>query len=261
MNYYAVERSTDHFKHYGIKGMRWGVRKAIEKGNNKALARQYKKAAKKLAKLNKRADIEVQSANANKYNKIAKIAGKIGGVGAGLAVVGTGTDHTLHYINSLHKTITKNRIADLDRESAKAMDDHWDMFTYNTKQYNEGKISKDQWSKNDKAIVQSHTDAQNKIGREYDNVVNDFNKGKDARKTAAEIGRYVGYAGAGIGVAGLGTAVIAKGKAMTAKKLTTANGHAKAVAQRDAWKREMNSAFKGTQYDASTGSIKRRKSK
>lgn len=27
MNYYAVERTGDHLEHYGVKGMRWGVRR------------------------------------------------------------------------------------------------------------------------------------------------------------------------------------------------------------------------------------------
>jgi hypothetical protein len=78
--------------------------------------------------------------------------------------------------------------------------------------------------------------------------VNNFNSGKDKRKLGADIGRYVGYAGAGIGALGLGTAAVAKGKAIAAKKRTTEKGHAKALADRDAWKNEMKSAFKGTKY-------------
>ena len=51
---YAVERDGAYLAHYGIKGMKWGVRKARERGNDRALGRQYRKAAKKLAKLEKR---------------------------------------------------------------------------------------------------------------------------------------------------------------------------------------------------------------
>ena len=43
-NYYAIVRSGDHLAHYGVKGMQWGVRKAIEKGNDKRLDRTYRKA-------------------------------------------------------------------------------------------------------------------------------------------------------------------------------------------------------------------------
>lgn len=55
--YYAVQRSTDHLAHYGVKGMKWGVRKAIEKGNSKALARHHKKAENKLSRLIRKADV------------------------------------------------------------------------------------------------------------------------------------------------------------------------------------------------------------
>lgn len=38
-----------------------------------------------------------------------------------------------------------------------------------------------------------------------------------------------------------------------AKDRITKKGHAKAVAERDAWKKEMYKAFKGTKYDQMTG--------
>lgn len=75
--YYAVVRSTDHLEHYGVKGMKWGVRKAIATGNSKALDRHFRKAAKKLVKLT---DIGL---NSKKY------AAKAAAYGA--AAAGTGT--------------------------------------------------------------------------------------------------------------------------------------------------------------------------
>lgn len=76
-NYYAVQRSGEYLQHYGVKGMRWGVRKAIATGNERALDRHYRKAAKKLSKLQ---DIGL---NSKKYAKKA--------LAYGAAAAGTGT--------------------------------------------------------------------------------------------------------------------------------------------------------------------------
>lgn len=89
--YYAVERSQEYLAHYGVRGMKWGVRRAIASGNTKHLDRQYKKAQKKLAKLNDKADINKQKSIAKKYGKIAKISGSIGASGVGIS----GASHLL----------------------------------------------------------------------------------------------------------------------------------------------------------------------
>lgn len=56
-HYYAIERSPEYLAHYGVKGMRWGVRKAVERKDSKRLAKHYKKANEKLRKLQKKADL------------------------------------------------------------------------------------------------------------------------------------------------------------------------------------------------------------
>lgn len=85
---YAIDRSDEYLEHYGIKGMRWGVRKAIERGGtglgNRRLARQYRKAQKKLAKLEARAN------NGAKYAKRAAALGAGAAAAGGLAYAGTG---------------------------------------------------------------------------------------------------------------------------------------------------------------------------
>ena len=81
---YAIERDPEYLAHYGIKGMKWGVRKAIERGNQRALGRQYRKAQKKLAKLEKRA------ANGAKYARRAARLGAGAAAAGGLAALGTG---------------------------------------------------------------------------------------------------------------------------------------------------------------------------
>ncbi|MBP5729422.1 MAG: hypothetical protein J6Y48_20330 [Clostridia bacterium] len=81
--YYAVVRSTDELAHYGVKGMNWGVRKALASGNERALNRHFRKAAKKLKKLQ---DI---GTNSKKYAaKAAAYGAAAAGTGT-IAVVGT----------------------------------------------------------------------------------------------------------------------------------------------------------------------------
>ena len=47
----ASTPTEDYIAHYGIKGMKWGVKRALSKSNDKSLARQYKK-AQKMHKMN-----------------------------------------------------------------------------------------------------------------------------------------------------------------------------------------------------------------
>ena len=84
---YAIERSDEYLAHYGVRGMKWGVRKAREMGGArgaKRLSRQYAKAEKKLAKLEK------QATKSKKYARRAALMGAGAAAAGGLAAVGTG---------------------------------------------------------------------------------------------------------------------------------------------------------------------------
>ena len=72
--YYGIPSTPtqDFLAHYGIPGMKWGVRRAIIKGNQRAFENHFRKAAKKLAKLQDRA------LNSGKY--AAKAAGASSGL-------------------------------------------------------------------------------------------------------------------------------------------------------------------------------------
>lgn len=80
---YAVERDSNSLAHYGVLGMRWGVRKAIASGNDRRLSKHFAKAQKKLAKLEK------QAGKTKKYAKRAALMGAGAAVAGGLATRGT----------------------------------------------------------------------------------------------------------------------------------------------------------------------------
>lgn len=80
---YAIERNDEYLAHYGVRGMKWGVRKAIKSGNSKRLGRQYAKAQKKLAKLEK------QATRSKKYARRAALMGAGAVAAGGLAAAGT----------------------------------------------------------------------------------------------------------------------------------------------------------------------------
>lgn len=81
--YYAVERSQSYLKHYGVKGMRWGVRRAKEHKDDKRLFKHWKKANKKLVKLKRKADV-INSLD-RRLQSIGVLAGSViplaGGIG------------------------------------------------------------------------------------------------------------------------------------------------------------------------------------
>jgi hypothetical protein len=81
--YYGVIRSDEYLAHYGIKGMKWGVRKALERNDFNAYNRQYRKAIRKLTKL------ERQATSGKKYTRRAAGLGTAAGVVGGAALAGT----------------------------------------------------------------------------------------------------------------------------------------------------------------------------
>ena len=86
--------------------MRWGVRKAIATGNQRLLDKHYRKAAKKLAKLQRLGDHPgLSKAKAAAYGAAAAGTGALAIGGTGLASKG------LQYFSAGAKTIRKNKFA------------------------------------------------------------------------------------------------------------------------------------------------------
>lgn len=108
--YYAVVRTGEHLEHYGVKGMRWGVRKALITGNQKALDRHFRKAAKKLKKLEQMGlNSKKYSARSAAYGAAAIGMGRHGliGVGRGLKAIGAVSQNASGKLGNYVKTVGK----------------------------------------------------------------------------------------------------------------------------------------------------------
>lgn len=243
--YYAVIRSTDHLAHYGIKGMKWGVRKAIDSGNQRKLYKQYRKAQKKLEKLNSKADVDVQRIAASKHKARAIAAlGFIGGTGAGMLIS-----------NKNKAKAEMQKIKDAYGGSYANYGSASQYFSPRRKTIvGEGKGI----SINGQGLGTGPVGTTSSVAGA--NVA--MNGGGVAKKAATGSNPYVtrDKIAKGLMVAGLGTAAYQAGRSIAAKRRTTAEGHAKAVAKRNEFRNEMNKAFAGTKYGSNT-KTKRRKSK
>lgn len=231
--YYAVERSPEYLAHYGVKGMRWGVRKAKESGSDKKLWRQYSKAHKKLNKLSRNADVSVQRRNEIDYEGNAKSYRKLGRAGLGLALSGTGSSHLINHV--------LKRNAELR----------------NIKRINEAKDNYEAWkevlnSPNYAGSDMSYADQMGRARGELTGIRNTSNAIRDNEirnlSKADQISNIVRNAGIGMAIGGYGGYGINKIKAHNARKRQTVKGNKEAIKKRDAWQREMNKAFKGTKY-------------
>ena len=92
--YYGVTRSKQYLAHYGIRGMKWGVRKAREKGNSAALRYHYIRAKMKLAKLNHDSNWYIHDLKGQAWEKVADRHKVIG------AVTGARIRSKIHYLKS-----------------------------------------------------------------------------------------------------------------------------------------------------------------
>lgn len=248
--YYGIQSpSSDFMAHYGIKGMKWGVRKAIEKGNTKSLDKHYKKAAKKLEKLSQRTDIELQNKKAKRYGRLAYAgaavtAGSLGGiVGSSMAVkkhLGKiGELNAAH--NVLGEQLRKNDSA-LIKDATRRL-----RLTAQGGKHNSYRHSYERDLAFDR-LSKDFESASNKNWNDYKNKSDALKKQLDSHSKSMDKAQNVGKIATIAGGIGLLGASIASGKALKAKYRTTAKGHAKAVADRDAWRNQMAETFKGTKY-------------
>lgn len=100
--YYGVTRTPEYLMHYGVKGMRWGVRKALEKGDMNKLAYHYQRAMNHRDVLKNRTNRKDQKDEAKSYAAAGGLLLGLGGLG-GLASYGSLKGQT-----ALNKAINPN---------------------------------------------------------------------------------------------------------------------------------------------------------
>lgn len=243
--YYAVQRSENSLQHYGIKGMKWGVRKAIASGNSRALGRQYKKAVKKLAKLEKRAT------SGKKYAKRAAALGAGAAVAGGLAVAGTsGVSSGLRKVGAFSaKTSGKVGMALAKSKNKKLRNAGLALMKGGQKAasgVSRAGIAVDKWGRQ-YALSRG---AQERVANVIGNTAVKINKhggnitNKQLRTVGGKAINVTNNQLARIGAAGIAAGLgVAAGR--NAYKAATAKRYQKKAA---AFKTEMNRAFAGTQY-------------
>lgn len=251
---YAIDRDDEYLAHYGVKGMKWGVRKAIETGNSRALARQYRKAARKLARLDRRAN------NRSKYIRRAAALGAGAAAAGGLAVAGTGgvgrglrqagllggraSIGAGQLANRVSDAMIRRGIRGAGKVRAAGTAAQRIGMKMSTGVHTGGRAV-EAWGKGRHDIA---TAAQNIAGK-YGHSDVGSKVSEELKKRG--VGSVSNNTLARAGAAALG-AGLAAGAGYNAYRAATTK---RAAAKADQWRKEMNAAFKGTQY-ANGGSTK-----
>lgn len=257
----------DFLAHHGIKGQKWGVRRfqnpdgtltkagrlyyGFSDGATRKMSRQYNRGIRKLNKLAAKADIKTQKEAAEKYDRRAKTALKVAGVGAAIAGASAGAEiggRDLRY-QLLSRALKNSR------------NEEWKKRDLNSKEYRDNWLF---WDDQRRKLDGTETGDWNHIydmkqqfasDRHRRNEENIINAGRAERaninekaKMANSIRQGVFAAGTAVAAAGGGVAAYNKIKAHLAKKRTTDEGHAKAVAKGQAQLEKMFSQFKDTPY-------------
>lgn len=230
--YYGITRSDEYLVHYGIKGMKWGVRKAIERGNQRALSRQYRKAQRKLQRLQRMADSSDLIKRADRLDRVSKVARTAGRIGLGTAAATTGFSGIPGTAVNAYsgRNLIANRIIN-NRNSLGSRIKN----AYNGAQGADTAA----WRSQQNALADS--DYKRKLGK--------LDKVDKISQVAQKVG-------AGLAVGGYATSAAAKLRARQLRNQATGQKHREAVARASEFQREMNQAFKGTQY--ANGASKKR---
>lgn len=207
--YYAVIRSTNHLAHYGVKGMKWGVRKAVLLGNEKKLRKNFNKAAKKLNKLQDKA------LRSGKYAAKAATYGTAAAATGALAIAGT---EGLKKATSKLKDSVYSKWAETGKIKDKKLQAYLAKKYYKTKAVSDVADKLDKWGQQQSALAKYNP---------YSDKV------KFTKNTVMRVG-------AGAAAAGLG--------AVAARNAYIASHGRKYLDKADSWRNAMDETFAGTKY-------------
>lgn len=84
--------NSDFLMHYGVRGMKWGVRKALERGDSVRLSKAYHKAERKLAKLSLNANQDLQKKQWQSVKK-SMAAGSVASAGISAGLTAAANSH------------------------------------------------------------------------------------------------------------------------------------------------------------------------
>lgn len=278
---YAVDRSDEYLAHYGVKGMKWGVRKAIASGNSRRLARAYLKASRKLARLERRAN------NGSKYARRAAALGAGAAAAGGLAVLGTTNAGRLIKNNAKYAGHATRGAGTAMVRAGQALSRVRPGNSVSGKMIQAGYTLQSKGNNNANKVYKIGHDLtnwgnSNSIGAGAGNLVKQGVSKAHATfgKSKRPIGRFTPQAlEADKALKGISNNTIARaGAAAVGAGLAGAAGYnayraattKRAAKQAKQWRKEMNKAFAGTQYanggrsssrSGNSGSRKRRRSR
>ena len=245
-SYYAVERASDHLEHYGVKGMRWGVRKAITSGNDKALYKHYRKAAKKLAKLQRIGNNPGRSAaKAAAYGVAAAGTGTIAIGGTGIAA------KAMRYgaagLRTLNKAIIKPKFSNAFDSKGHIVRNNTNILAKSANHIDAASEKLENWGKKEREF------ALKRLGIKDDKTLGRIpiqdatGKDKVIKTTNSDLLR-IGAAAA--------TAGLAAKAAHNAYRARNAEKYRDKAMQ---WKNDMDEAFAGTRYEGHYERVPRRR--